>query len=49
MKIFFGILAVVLFLLLYVEKDDCKRKHLTWGFMTTIIATAILDIIGMLF
>ena len=47
MKILFGILTVVLLLMVYEEKDDRKRKHLSWGFISTVIASAIVTIAGM--
>ena len=47
MKIFFGILTVMLLVLTFAEKNDNKRKHLTWGFITTSVLCAALDIISM--
>ena len=49
MKIFLGILAVVLIILVFAEKDDNKRKHLSWISMTALIATAIVDIVSAIF
>lgn len=47
MKIFFVILTVVLLLMVYEENDDHKRKHLSWGFISAVIASAIVTIAGM--
>lgn len=49
MKIFFGILIFILLALTFAEKDDCKRKHLSWCFITTIIATALVSILEIIF
>ncbi len=46
MNIFFGILAVIFFILLYVEKNDCRRKHLTWGFIALISAIVITEVVN---
>ena len=48
MNIFLGILAVVLLLLAIEEKDDCKRKHLTWGFMSVIGAIALITVVNII-
>jgi hypothetical protein len=49
MNIFFGILAVAMFILLEAEKNDCKRKHLTWGFIAVIGAMATVNIFTLIF
>lgn len=47
MNIFFGILATIMFLLLFAEKNDSKRKHITWGFIAVVGAIALITVVKM--
>jgi hypothetical protein len=48
MNIFLAIMTVVLFLLIFVEKDDCKRKHLTWCFIAVLGAIALITVVNII-
>lgn len=45
MNIFLAIMATIIFILLYSEKNDIKRKHLTVCFAVSVSVSIILSIL----
>ena len=45
MNIFLAIMTVIIFLLTYSEKNDVKRKHLTWCYAVTVVASLVISIV----
>lgn len=48
MNIFLAIMTVLLFVLIWNENNDNKRKHLTWGFISVIGAIALITVVNII-
>lgn len=47
MKIFLAILTVIIFVLMHAEKNDKKRQHLTWAFISALAVLTIISVVNM--